>query len=582
MALAAEAGYGIGALPDDLQQRLTASVKYLSHLFLQDSHYERVSEALSKKWARVQSLSAAMKLMEQYGVKLTPEEEERLSQMTESQMIETLVLKMPQQSREQFQHFFLQLQLIVSTATQVRSALESGQPLLVEKALDDADSTGVSQYTMRMAIVQAGLEVSNLQTQHAAWVKDAEAKMARLIHGQQDAVLARDRLEKAKSQLALQKAARSEHIKSVLMSFAGGCASALMHSVMLAWHDHLKEVKQDKAIYEEYRERIERAEQRLIEAKSEQLQTVRAMLEKKISGGKASLLAEVFFAWRDVHQATKKDAANAAEIKALQARIAQVAAEKRERVKGVMEKMAGRADSSLLTFCLHEWMTYSMECKQNQGFEDRVRQAEAEMMRLMKEKSAGARSILTKVASATDSGVLHAAFSTWMEWADAERREHELSKIKKANATKFQGLGARNKKNAINLLESAHENGLSMLYVKVFAAWRLDCRIEQLLRQHGLKIDAKRQQLHGVQRMFRNFAVELETNIRSYQDTDVDNLETLRSIGGQSSAKYKRQLGAYPEHAASLPDIHYQDPRYAYSGAVRSMGQAPPRDSSWR
>merc|ERR1719440_2248668 len=138
-------------------------MKYLVSNFLDDKHYSKISGSLAGNWNKFQSLTAAMKLMEQHGVHLSPEEEERLSRMSEPQMIETLVLKMPQQSREQFQHFFLQLQLIVSTATQVRSALESGQPLLVEKALDDADSTGVSQYTMRMAIVQAGLEVSNLQ-----------------------------------------------------------------------------------------------------------------------------------------------------------------------------------------------------------------------------------------------------------------------------------------------------------------------------------------------------------------------------------------------------------------------------------
>merc|ERR1719238_2553124 len=98
-----------------------------------------------------------MKLMEQHGVHLSPEEEERLSGMSEPQMIETLVTKMPQQSKEQFQHFFLQLQLIVSTATRVRQALEQGRSDLVEQAMDDADSTGIAQYILKMCIVQAGI-----------------------------------------------------------------------------------------------------------------------------------------------------------------------------------------------------------------------------------------------------------------------------------------------------------------------------------------------------------------------------------------------------------------------------------------
>merc|ERR1719183_3162345 len=123
--------------------------------------------------------------MEQHGVHIGPEEEARLSGMSEPQMIETLVTKMPQQSKEQFQHFFLQLQLIVSTATRVRTALEQGRSDLVEQAMNDAESTGIAQYILKMSIVQAGSEVTNLKKQHSAWVKDAESKMSRLAKGEE-------------------------------------------------------------------------------------------------------------------------------------------------------------------------------------------------------------------------------------------------------------------------------------------------------------------------------------------------------------------------------------------------------------
>merc|ERR1719337_88539 len=126
--------------------------------------------------------------MESHGVHLNPEQEQRISQLSEAQMIEAMVAKMPQTSKEQFQHFFLQLQLIVSTATRVRQALEQGRSDLVEQAMDDADSTGIAQYILKMSIVQAGSEVTNLKKQHAAWVKDAEGKMSRLVHGQEDAM----------------------------------------------------------------------------------------------------------------------------------------------------------------------------------------------------------------------------------------------------------------------------------------------------------------------------------------------------------------------------------------------------------
>merc|ERR1719235_3153095 len=82
--------------------------------------------------------------MEQYGVTITPAEEQKLFAMDEGAMIENLVGRMPQQTKEQFEHFFLQLQLIVSTATRMRSALASGTTQGIEQALQDADRTGIT------------------------------------------------------------------------------------------------------------------------------------------------------------------------------------------------------------------------------------------------------------------------------------------------------------------------------------------------------------------------------------------------------------------------------------------------------
>jgi len=78
----------------------------------------------------------------------SPEEEKRLYAMDEAQMIESLVSRMPQQTKEQFEHFFLQLQLIVSTATRIRTALEEGTPKVIEEALNDADQTGIMPYIL--------------------------------------------------------------------------------------------------------------------------------------------------------------------------------------------------------------------------------------------------------------------------------------------------------------------------------------------------------------------------------------------------------------------------------------------------
>merc|ERR1719264_1783465 len=104
--------------------------------------------------------------MEAHGVKVSPEEERKLQELPEERMIDALVMKMPQQSREQFEHFFLQLSFIASTTTRLRTALEAGQPDSIEDALESAENVGVLGYLLKMTIFQAGQEVKAREEMH--------------------------------------------------------------------------------------------------------------------------------------------------------------------------------------------------------------------------------------------------------------------------------------------------------------------------------------------------------------------------------------------------------------------------------
>merc|ERR1719210_1326979 len=196
-----------------LDSGMKESCKYMASNFFNEEHYKKMHQAMSVRLDRLHSLSAAMKLMQKYGVTLTPQEEEKLAKMEEGQQINALVMKMPQQSNDQFQQFFLQLQLLVSTATRVRQALEDGRTDLVEEALNDAEAMGIASYILRMAIVQAGSEVTNLRKQFSAWIKETDAKMGKLIRGQEDAMTAQKRLAAAQAQLGNFTSAQNEKAK---------------------------------------------------------------------------------------------------------------------------------------------------------------------------------------------------------------------------------------------------------------------------------------------------------------------------------------------------------------------------------
>jgi hypothetical protein len=547
-------------LPESVQKGLSSSVKYLSGNFLREKHYSKISASLANRWDKFQSLTAAMKLMEQHGVHLSPEEEQRISSMTETQMIETLVAKMPQQSKEQFQHFFLQLQLIVSTATRVRTALEQGRADLVEQAMEDADSTGIAQYILKMAIVQAGSEVTNLKKQHAAWVKDAESKMSRLVRGQEDAALAKSRLAKAHAELSMFQANANEGIKKVLMAMAGGSATALLHGCLSSWHNYVKKMKIENAIYEEYREQIEAAEARLIDAKAGQLKSVRGMIEKKHNGMTVSLIQEVFTLWSDDILEAKLNLSQAGEVAAMEARLKACADHQSANAKKVLARCGAASEKGLRDMCFHEWCTFHQEYMKNKEMEDAVKAEEKKIAEFMKTHSENAKGLLNSMHAATNTGLLHEVLTAWYEIYKEEKLIAEHAEKLSMKNSKFGAFGDRNKKGAKSVMERAHEHNIMMLYLKVWGAWRLDFQVEKVLRKHQNRIDGKRQQLVSVQQMFRNFAKQLESNIQAGND-DVDLKLGAGEFGPANPGFLQKRASCPPmsrknDGAVSLPDIH--------------------------
>merc|ERR1719386_359611 len=111
-----------------------------------------------------------------------------------------------------------------------------------------------------MAIVQAGSEVVNLKRQHAAWVKDAEAQMAKLVRGQQDFMEAQKRLAAAREQLHMQQSMHKEKARKALLNMVGGSKKLVLQSFLRAWQTFARGETDANRIYEDYKDRIEELE----------------------------------------------------------------------------------------------------------------------------------------------------------------------------------------------------------------------------------------------------------------------------------------------------------------------------------
>jgi len=534
-------------MPDSEGSQVSESVKILASAFLEKSHYERIHQALAAKWDKLQSLSAAMKLMEEHGVVLTEAEVSKLSHMDEMQQINALVMKMPQQSNEQFQRFFLQLQLLVSAATRVRRALEEGRPDLVDEALADAESSGISSYIVRMAIVQAGVEVKALKASYNAWVKDADARMGRLIRGQEDCMQAQKKLAAAQAQFQQFTTGQNEKAKKVLMSFAAGSSTGLLASCFNGWLSHVKAMKQEGAIYKEYEEAIERAEQRLVDYKATQMANVRGVMNKRAAANEAELLVLTVKGWREIVEDKKLDDESKQKLAALEDKLNATKSTLVANTKKVMARMGAGEDANLVAMVFKAFVTFHQDYQKNKIMEDQVKAAERQVQDFLKSKSDSAKKVLDGMSATTESGLVKTCIQAWIVLMEERRQENEMAELLEGANSKMATFGERNKKSARNVSERARLHAEAMVTQYCFGSWKLDTRMEMTVRKYHEQIDAKRKQLLNVQQMFRNFAQQLESGLK--RD---DTVRDLHNIPPQKKKLIKSDA------TVSLPDISHK------------------------
>merc|ERR1719504_243649 len=104
-----------------------------------------------------------------HGCDITDEEEDAYIEMEdEDAMVTAMVDHIPMESRKTFEHFVLQLQLVVSTTTQVRHALAEGIPEEVAKCFEGGEF-GPGQQILKVAIIEAGKQIHEALETHKSW-----------------------------------------------------------------------------------------------------------------------------------------------------------------------------------------------------------------------------------------------------------------------------------------------------------------------------------------------------------------------------------------------------------------------------
>lgn len=525
--------------------------KFIADQMLEQRHLKVLHQILSTAWNRngqVQSLSAAIALMGQYGVELPEEEVDRITSMEQDQQIAALVNRMPQDSNEQFQQFFLQLQLLVSTAMRVRDGLEDGTVEKVESALDDADSTGVTQHILRMAMVQAGNEATLQRQEYEAWVRETDEQMARLIRGQEDAMAAKKKLATLQARLQHDRDEHAEKASKVCMNFVTNSANSAKNACFQGWASWAKRAKQEGAIAKDYEDRLERIHHRLSSYRQSSLASMRSILDRKARAKITELMGEVLKLWQHVLDERKESDALSEQVEEMNSRLATAQGAQKETTRRVLERMNYASTMSLLLAAVEGWYLEVQDSKKQGDMQHLLAQAQSRLRAYLKGKNEASLKVLKMALGGCDTNIVTQAFACWKSHYSDAKDEAELEAAMRENDKVIQEYKSQHNKAAEAAMNRAARFYEENLLLEIFENWRMDSSVEGTVTRNQGKVDAKRQQLASVHQMFRSFVQQLESSLK--KSVEAEKLERTAPL------RRTRTLHKMDTGSVSLPDIH--------------------------
>lgn len=545
-----------------------SSSAYVAQTFLGNDQHKRLCNTLAGRWGKLNSLSAAKDLMKAHGVELTQEEEEQLHTMDEAAQISTLVGKMPMNDNEEFQLFFLKLQLLVGTATTLRQAIDDGCLSSVKQALQDSESTGVSRHILRVALVQAANQAEAMTEDIQAFSKEAAAKIARLMRGQQDWVTAQKRLAAATEKLTRMGLDAVKKTGPMIEAFASRDNHVLVGMTFRAWAmTHAREMM-ERRVEEEFTERAAELEERLVDWKAKQFAGVSNAYLRRVMEANARFMADMVCFWRAAADSEIFARVEADRITSFDRRLAESKESTVANAKRMVQRMQGMSAKALFEMCLGAWKAAVAE-------ETDMRETQVRASAFIQRAEKQGKDSLAKSKNFIQTFLQHDVESLqrfclqgWLEVFKEAKRAEELASLLQQKQNSLSEWGCRSKDAGASAMEKAAEHISETLLLRTLCAWKIQSKMALAIKAHHSLIEGKRKQLQGVQHLFRSFAEQLDAGIA--KDTAHDALFD----------RVSRPRPRPPPTQASL-SAKAQEPRLSKAGSAVSLpniggGSRPP------
>merc|ERR1719375_2148762 len=240
-----------------------------------------------------------------------------------------------------------------------------------------------------------------------------------------------------------------------MMGVAGKNDKALMDAMITNWKSVVDRIKKEAEIRVEYQERIEAAQKRLFDYKQSQKGNAKGVLLRQAAAGDGALVGEVFAYLCKEPQQRRADEEAARKLEEIEKKLAESMAKGKENAKAVLMRNLASGDNMLMDVCIEAWKDWLKEYKLNKESEDAVKAAEAKVAAFMKSKSEGAKGVIDKMNSATDSGLVEHVISTWIQYRKDEKKAQEMEELLNGANSKFGAFASRNKDSAMSAGQKA-------------------------------------------------------------------------------------------------------------------------------
>jgi hypothetical protein len=522
-------------------------------MFLDEWYYRIINSSLGKSYSRQKASLLLLDIFAMLGFEFSPDDKDKLANLEEdTQLIDALILAMPQPLRQSFDQIALQLQTILHEASRIRTAAEDGEEAVAELfGESDSDKGGLTQQVLKASVIYAAKEVSRLRKIHTSWRKSTDNRIERLLRASEDAEHANQQLLAVESQLSQYQDDQKSKSKGFLMSMAEGQDKALIHSVFSSWLGYTEKVQAENGIRKKFEQQIENLENKLFKFKEAGISNVRGVVGRLHMEETEQLMHTVWKFWKDEVEQHKADGDTAEQLKLIQDKMAQFESGQKQKAGQFMTRMASGNDLSLKNICLEAWIKFHEDYAKDREMEEQVKKSEAAFKDHLAKKKDEARSVLDKMSAGSETGLMAISIQHWVQYVTEEKKTKEMEYALMEAEGRFKNLNGRQKAGAHNMQNRVNEQIAANLYQRIFNAWLIETRVNRVDKYYNSKMDSKRKQLAGVQNLFKSFAMQLEQGLGSNDDDSSG--RTYRTRPDKRSTKSLSKGG---EGTVSLPDIH--------------------------